>query len=77
MKFSSVDQLIYAKGYIWFPHSYSEQKLMRLDPNISLSNPSCYEGNRLFHLISGNFYNATLINNNNDSIFIGSWWRIN
>ena len=24
-------------------HSYSEQKLMRLDPNISLSNPSCYE----------------------------------
>ena len=65
MKFSSVDQLIYAKGYIWFPHSYSEQKLMRLDPNISLSNYEEID----FSSIGISTINASIINNNNDSIF--------
>ena len=57
---------------IWFPSFLITKKAYKTKPKyIIKANPSCYEEID-FSSISGNFYNATLINNNNDSIFIGS-----
>lgn len=68
---SSIEQLIYANGYIWFPRSHREQKLVKLNPLISLSNPSCYEFID-FSSIGISTINTTLITNNDNSLFMGT-----